>query len=188
MVQLSDIQNFWVEAHCRLYGPLLAKSCLCILNCSFHCHSFLSKKQASFNYVAAVTVPRDFGAEEEEICCCLHSLPFLFAIKWGDQMPWSSRFQMLSFRPAFPVSSFTVINRLFHSSSLSSIKAVSSAYLRLLIFLPAIFIPAWHLAWCTLAWKIPWMEEPGGLQFMGSQRIRHDWATSLTHSTHSLCM
>ena len=25
-----------------------------------------------------------------------------------------------------------------------------------------------------LAWKIPWMEEPGGLQFMGSQRVRHD--------------
>ena len=26
----------------------------------------------------------------------------------------------------------------------------------------------------TLAWKIPWMEEPGRLQFMGSQRVRHD--------------
>ena len=32
----------------------------------------------------------------------------------------------------------------------------------------------------TLAWKIPWMEEPGGLQSMGSQRVRHDWATSLS--------
>ena len=31
----------------------------------------------------------------------------------------------------------------------------------------------------TLAWKIPWTEEPGGLQFMGSQRIGHDWASSL---------
>ena len=31
----------------------------------------------------------------------------------------------------------------------------------------------------TLAWKIPWTEEPGRLQSMGSQRIRHDWATSL---------
>ena len=27
-----------------------------------------------------------------------------------------------------------------------------------------------------LAWKIPWTEEPGGLQSMGSQRVRHDWA------------
>ena len=34
----------------------------------------------------------------------------------------------------------------------------------------------------TLAWKIPWMEEPGGLQSMGSLRVRHDWATSLSLS------
>ena len=27
-----------------------------------------------------------------------------------------------------------------------------------------------------LAWRIPWTEEPGGLQFMGSQRVRYDWA------------
>ena len=33
----------------------------------------------------------------------------------------------------------------------------------------------------TLAWKIPWMEEPGRLQFMGSQRDGHNWATSLVH-------
>ena len=32
----------------------------------------------------------------------------------------------------------------------------------------------------TLAWKIPWMEEPGGLQSMGSLRVRHDRATSLS--------
>ena len=32
----------------------------------------------------------------------------------------------------------------------------------------------------TLAWRIPWMEEPGGLQSMGSQRVGHDWATSLS--------
>ena len=32
----------------------------------------------------------------------------------------------------------------------------------------------------TLAWKIPWTENPGGLQSMGSLRVRHDWATSLS--------
>ena len=31
----------------------------------------------------------------------------------------------------------------------------------------------------TLAWKIPWTEEPGGLQFMGLQRVGHDWVTLL---------
>ena len=28
------------------------------------------------------------------------------------------------------------------------------------------------------AWRIPWMEEPGGLQSIGSQRVRHDWVTN----------
>ena len=37
----------------------------------------------------------------------------------------------------------------------------------------------------TLAWKIPWMEVPGGLQSMGSQRVGHDWTSSLTLSFHS---
>ena len=32
----------------------------------------------------------------------------------------------------------------------------------------------------TLAWKTPWTEEPGGLQSRGLQRVRHDWATSLS--------
>ena len=32
----------------------------------------------------------------------------------------------------------------------------------------------------TLAWKIPWTEEPGALQSMGSLRIGHDWATSVS--------
>ena len=38
----------------------------------------------------------------------------------------------------------------------------------------------------TLAWRIPWREEPGGLQSMGSQRVGHDWATSLhfTNPSH----
>ena len=48
----------------------------------------------------------------------------------------------------------------------------------------------WHRRWVwhglmaphssTLAWKIPWTEEPGRLQSMGSLRVGHDWATSLS--------
>ena len=33
-----------------------------------------------------------------------------------------------------------------------------------------------------LAWRIPWTEEPGGLQSMGLQRVGHDWVTSHTHT------
>ena len=51
-------------------------------------------------------------------------------------------FWVLSFKPTFSLSSFTLIKRLFSSSSLCVISVVSSAYLRLLIFLPAILIPA----------------------------------------------
>ena len=51
-------------------------------------------------------------------------------------------FWMLSFNPAFSFSSFTPIKRLFSSSSLSSIRVMPSAHLRLMIFLPAILIPA----------------------------------------------
>ena len=49
---------------------------------------------------------------------------------------------MLSFKPTFSLSPFTFIKRLLSSSSLSAIRVVLSAYLRLLIFLLAILIPA----------------------------------------------
>ena len=49
---------------------------------------------------------------------------------------------MLNFKPTFSLSSFTFIKRPFSSSFLSAIRVVSSGYLRLLIFLPAILIPA----------------------------------------------
>ena len=51
---------------------------------------------------------------------------------------------MLSFKPAFSLSSITFIERLFSSFSLSAIRVVSSAYLRLLTFLPGILIPAYN--------------------------------------------
>ena len=41
-----------------------------------------------------------------------------------------------------------------------------------------VYIMATHSS--TLAWKIPWLEEPGGLQSMRSLRVGHDWATSLS--------
>ena len=49
---------------------------------------------------------------------------------------------LLSFKQTFSLSSFTSIKRLFSSSSLSAIRLVSSAYLRLLAFLLEILIPA----------------------------------------------
>ena len=60
---------------------------------------------------------------------------------------------MSNFNPNFLLSPFTFIKRLFSYSSLSAIRVVLSAYLRLLIFLPAILIPACassSLAFCMM--------------------------------------
>ena len=62
-------------------------------------------------------------------------------------------FWMLSFKPALSLSSLTFNKKLFSSFSLSAIKVVSSAYLRLLMFLPAILIPACgpsRMAFCMM--------------------------------------
>ena len=64
-----------------------------------------------------------------------------------------SVFWMLSFKLGFLLSSFTFIKRIFSSSLLSVIRVVSTAYLRLLIFLPEIFTPAYDsssLAFCLM--------------------------------------
>ena len=61
-------------------------------------------------------------------------------MKWWDQMPWSSFSECWVLSQLFH-SPLSFIKRLF-SSSLSAIRVVSSAYLRLLILLPAILIPA----------------------------------------------
>ena len=64
-------------------------------------------------------------------------------------------FWILCSKPAFSLYSFTFIKRLFSSSSLSAIKVMSSAYLRLLIFLwqywfQLVFLPVQRFSWCTL--------------------------------------
>ena len=69
------------------------------------------------------------------VCHCFHHFPIY--------LPWSdgTRCHDFSFKPAFSLSSFTFIKRLFNFSSFSTIRVVSSAYLRLLIFLLAILSP-----------------------------------------------
>ena len=44
----------------------------------------------------------------------------------------------------------------------------------------------WQPTPVSLAWKSLWTVEPGGLQFMGSQRVRHDWATNTYLLTYEL--
>ena len=91
----------------------------------------------------------------KKICHSFHFFPHLFAMKWWDWMPWSSFSECWVLSQVFSLSFFTFIKRLFCSSLLSSIRMVSSAYLRLLIlsqqsWLQVVPPPAWHFTWCTL--------------------------------------
>ena len=104
-------------------------------------HSFSSKEQAFFNFMAAVNIWSDSGAQENKVW---HSF-----LCFPTYLPWSDGagcrifiFWILSFKPTFSLPSFTYIKRLFSSSSHSAIRVESSVHLRLLIFLPAILIPA----------------------------------------------
>ena len=90
--------------------------------------------------MAANTICSDFGAPQNEVWHCFHCFPIYCHEVIGLGVVLLV-FWMLSFKPTFSLSSFTFIKMLF-SSSLSAIRVVSSAYLRLLIFLPDILIPA----------------------------------------------
>ena len=90
--------------------------------------------------MAAVTTCSDFGTQEKKVSHCFLCFPIY--LPWSDGTGRNDlHFWMLSAKSAFSLYSFTFIKRLF-SSLLSAIRVVSSAYLRLLIFLLAILIPA----------------------------------------------
>ena len=90
--------------------------------------------------MAAITICIDFGAPKIKSATVSTVSPSISHEVMGpDAMILV--LSMLSFKPTFSLSSFTFIKRLFSSSSLSAIRVVSSAYLRL-IFLPATLIPA----------------------------------------------
>ena len=84
-------------------------------------------------------------------------------------------FWMFSFKPAFSISSLTLIKRLFSSSSLSAIKVVSFAYLRLLIFLPAILIPAYASS------------SPAFLSYQGSAKYSYSFGFQYVCLAGGLC-
>ena len=91
--------------------------------------------------MAAITICSDFAAQENEICHCFHFLPV--CLPWSDGTRCHNlSFLNVEFYASFSLSSITLIKRLFSSYLLSAIRVVSSVYLWLFIFLPAILIPA----------------------------------------------
>ena len=116
----------------------------------------------------------------------------VFAIHWHESVmgiPVSPHPKRPSHPPhtiSLGSSSAPVLSALFHASKLDW---SSISYMVIYIFqcyslksshphlLPPEKAMAPHSS--TLAWEIPWMEGPGGLESMGSWRVGHDWATSL---------
>ena len=91
--------------------------------------------------MAAITICSDFTAQENKVSHCFHCFPIY--LPWSDGTGCHDlSFLNVEFKATFSLSSITFIRRLFSSFSLSAIGVVSSAYLKLLIFLLAILIPA----------------------------------------------
>ena len=82
-----------------------------------------------------------FWGTRKEYLHCFHFFPIF--LPWSDGTGCHDLgFLNVEFKSAFSLSSFTFIKRLFSSSSLSVIRVVLAVYLRLLIFLQTILIPA----------------------------------------------
>ena len=106
--------------------------------------------------MAAVTVCSDFGAQEEEICHYFHL--FLFYLPYSNVAGCHDLsfffFFIFSLKLSLSLSFFNLIDKPFSSSLLSAIR-VSSAYLRLLMFLSLSWLqlvthPAQHISWCAV--------------------------------------
>ena len=128
-------------------------------------------EQASLNFMAAVTIwCSDFGAPKNKVSHCFHCFPIYLSWSNGTRHHYL-RFWVLSFKPAFPLSSFTFIKKLLSSSSFSAIRVVASAYLWLLIFLPAILT----LAYASPSWTFHMIYSAYGLNKQGDHT--HPWCT-----------
>ena len=100
------------------------------------------------------TIHSDFGAQENKICHCFHF--FSIYLSWIDgTVCHDFCFWMLSFKPAFSLSSFTFIKRLFSYSSLSAIRGYHLHiwgywYFSQQSWFQLVLHPTQHFTWCTL--------------------------------------
>ena len=138
---ITSIQDYWKSIALIIWTFISKEMSLFKKYTIYICDSFSFKEQESFNIMFAVTIHSDFWAQENTVCHFFHCSPIY--LPWSDgtgcQDPVS---WMLSFKPAFSFSSFTFIKSLFNSTSISAIRVLSSAYLKLLILFLEILIPS----------------------------------------------
>ena len=116
------------------------------------------------------------------------NLHMIYSYEWNFVVPpfylltWQCSWKFRTLIP-FGVKPSCSLNPISPSTVQSDIEKKS-------VLVDKIFGLRWEKIWekvmaphsSTLVWKIPWAEEPGRLQSMGSQRVGHDWATSLSLS------
>ena len=149
---LTSIHNYW-KNHSFDYMDLCWESNVSAfyMLCRFVMALFPRSKCLLTSYLQ-VTICSAFGAQENKPCHCFHC--FLIYFPWIDGTRWHDlTFCMLSFKPAFSLSSFS-FKRHFSSSWLSALRVVSSAYWGYWYFSPQPWLqlvlhPAPHFAWCT---------------------------------------
>ena len=117
--------------------------------------TFLPRSKCFFNFRAAVIVCSDFGSQENKICHCFHF--FTLCLPWGHGTGYHglSFFWMLSFHPAFSLSSFTFIKKPFNSSSFLPFEWYHLHiwgywYFSQQSWFQFVSHPAWYFTWCTL--------------------------------------
>ena len=76
MVQLSCLYMTTGKTIALTIQTFVSKVKFLLFNTLLGLSYFFSKEQASFNFLAADTVPSDFGAQENKICHCFHLFPF----------------------------------------------------------------------------------------------------------------
>ena len=102
----------------------------------------------------------------------LHKADYLSLSEWPSNSwrPWGGMNEVL----------LRGSNSVFGLKTATWIPAEISSLLSYFVHIRISDLPLKSSHSSTLAWKIPWREEPGGLQSMGSLRVGHDWVTSLS--------
>ena len=133
---LTSLHDYWKTISLtrwtfvsKVKSLLFNMLCRLVIGC---CHSFSSKEQVPFNFMAAVTIytilePREIksvtvSTVSPSICQEVRDPDAMILVFW-----------MLSFKPAFSLSFCTFIKRLFSSSSLSAKRVMPSSCVKLLI-------------------------------------------------------
>ena len=142
---------------------------------SHNCWSLPACSPCSATRVSLVAQSWPHGLQHTRLPCpsptprvCSNSCP---SSRWCHPASSSSVVPFSSHLQSFPASGSFQMSQFFTSGGQSIGVSASASVLPMKE-------TATHSS--TLAWKIPWTEEPGRLQSMGSQRVRHSWAASLS--------